>query len=156
MNEHQKFEAEVAQNTQNLADDADLRSLSLRWVEHASRHRYVYNFAFMGRPIIQFPQDMVAVQELIWKVNPISCHTISRLNRTKRNTILIGTLIAHNTYRLNWKKHYTSLPYIVVKTRLFQSIDKDCISLLKDIYFLWSNLSKNTDTKTWTWEWVTT
>jgi len=34
------------------------------------RRKYVYNFDWMGRPIIQYPQDMVAVQELIWKVRP--------------------------------------------------------------------------------------
>ena len=31
---------------------------------------YSYNFAWLGRPIIQYPQDMVAMQELIWKVRP--------------------------------------------------------------------------------------
>lgn len=31
---------------------------------------YSYNFSFLGRPIIQYPQDMVAMQELIWKVKP--------------------------------------------------------------------------------------
>ncbi len=33
-------------------------------------HKYPYNFEFLGRPIIQYPQDMVAMQELIWKVKP--------------------------------------------------------------------------------------
>jgi cephalosporin hydroxylase len=32
--------------------------------------KYVYNFDWLGRPIIQYPQDMVGVQELIWKVRP--------------------------------------------------------------------------------------
>lgn len=32
--------------------------------------KYVYNFTWMGRPIIQYPQDMVAMQELIWQVKP--------------------------------------------------------------------------------------
>lgn len=31
---------------------------------------YEYNFTWMGRPIIQFPQDIMAMQELIWKVKP--------------------------------------------------------------------------------------
>jgi cephalosporin hydroxylase len=31
---------------------------------------YPYNFDWMGRPIIQYPQDIVAVQELIWSVKP--------------------------------------------------------------------------------------
>ena len=32
--------------------------------------RYSYNFMWMGRPIIQYPQDIVAVQELIWDLKP--------------------------------------------------------------------------------------
>ena len=32
--------------------------------------KYSYNFSWMGRPIIQYPQDLVAVQEIIWDVKP--------------------------------------------------------------------------------------
>ncbi|OGI11746.1 MAG: cephalosporin hydroxylase [Candidatus Margulisbacteria bacterium GWF2_35_9] len=32
--------------------------------------KYSYNFSFLGRPIIQYPQDMIAVQELIWSIRP--------------------------------------------------------------------------------------
>ncbi len=32
--------------------------------------QYSYNFSFLGRPVIQYPQDMVAIQELIWKIKP--------------------------------------------------------------------------------------
>ena len=32
--------------------------------------KYSYNFKWMGRPIIQYPQDIVAVQELIWDIKP--------------------------------------------------------------------------------------
>ena len=32
--------------------------------------KYSYNFTSLGRPIIQYPQDMVAMQELIWRVKP--------------------------------------------------------------------------------------
>ncbi|MFA7281135.1 MAG: cephalosporin hydroxylase family protein [Sterolibacterium sp.] len=34
------------------------------------QQRYSYNFSWLGRPIIQYPQDMVAMQELIWQVKP--------------------------------------------------------------------------------------
>ncbi|MCZ7660901.1 MAG: cephalosporin hydroxylase family protein [Xanthobacteraceae bacterium] len=37
---------------------------------NACRYRYSYNFTWLGRPIIQFPQDIVALQEIIWKVKP--------------------------------------------------------------------------------------
>lgn len=32
--------------------------------------QYSYNFSWMGRPIIQYPQDMLAMQELIWSLQP--------------------------------------------------------------------------------------
>ena len=32
--------------------------------------KYSYNFTYLGRPIIQYPQDMVAMQELIWEIKP--------------------------------------------------------------------------------------
>lgn len=32
--------------------------------------KYSYNFSWMGRPIIQYPQDMIAMQELIWQIQP--------------------------------------------------------------------------------------
>jgi cephalosporin hydroxylase len=31
---------------------------------------YSYNFSWMGRPVIQYPQDMIAMQELIWEIKP--------------------------------------------------------------------------------------
>lgn len=38
---------------------------------YASTHpKYSYNFSWLGRPIIQYPQDMVAMQELIWAIKP--------------------------------------------------------------------------------------
>lgn len=50
--------------------DEALHHLSLNWVEHALRYKYCYHFTVCGRPIVQFPQDMVAMQELIWNVRP--------------------------------------------------------------------------------------
>ncbi len=32
--------------------------------------KYSYNFSWMGRPIIQYPQDIIAMQELIWAIQP--------------------------------------------------------------------------------------
>lgn len=56
--------------SQKMASDIllqkDMKSLFNRVCEY----RYSYNFSWMGRPIIQFPQDMIAMQELIWQVKP--------------------------------------------------------------------------------------
>ena len=32
--------------------------------------RYSYNFSWLGRPIIQYPQDIAEMQEIIWTVQP--------------------------------------------------------------------------------------
>lgn len=70
MNEHEKFTAEVAANIDGLHADQDVRALSRIWLREITRHKYAYNFRWMGRPIIQFPQDMIAMQELIWDIKP--------------------------------------------------------------------------------------
>ena len=36
----------------------------------SNKAQYSYNFTWMGRPIIQYPQDMVAMQEIIWNIQP--------------------------------------------------------------------------------------
>lgn len=50
--------------------DDDFRRLSRTFLEASMRKKYVYNFDWLGRPIIQYPQDMWAVQELIWTIKP--------------------------------------------------------------------------------------
>jgi cephalosporin hydroxylase len=65
-----KFQAEVAGNIAGLKRDADVQALSRIWLREITRHKYAYNFSWMGRPLIQFPQDMSAMQELVWKVQP--------------------------------------------------------------------------------------
>ncbi|MGE3643045.1 MAG: cephalosporin hydroxylase family protein [Beijerinckiaceae bacterium] len=47
-----------------------LAGLTRDWVETSADLRYSYNFTWMGRPIIQYPQDIQAMQELIWQVRP--------------------------------------------------------------------------------------
>ena len=70
MSEVAKFFAEVAANIEGLKADADVQALSRIWVREISRHKYAYNFTWLGRPIIQMPQDLVAMQEIIWRVRP--------------------------------------------------------------------------------------
>lgn len=70
MSEVAKFFAEVAENVERLKADRDVQALSRIWIREIARYKYAYNFTWMGRPIIQFPQDMIAVQELIWKIKP--------------------------------------------------------------------------------------
>ncbi len=70
MNKTEEFAAEVAENIKGLEQDLDVQALSRIWVREITRHKYAYNFSWMGRPLIQFPQDMIAMQEIIWQVKP--------------------------------------------------------------------------------------
>jgi cephalosporin hydroxylase len=64
------FELEVSENISHLGADKKIATRSLDWMCETLQFKYTYNFQWMGRPIIQFPQDIVAMQEVIWQVNP--------------------------------------------------------------------------------------
>lgn len=70
MSEVARFFAEVAANIQGLKEDTDVQALSRIWLREVTRHKYAYNFTWMGRPLIQLPQDMIAMHEIIWRVRP--------------------------------------------------------------------------------------
>lgn len=50
--------------------NTDLRNASNDWFRLANASQYSYNFEFFGRPIIQYPQDIVQLQELLFRVKP--------------------------------------------------------------------------------------
>jgi len=56
--------------TVDLYSREGLDLLSNLWIKSAAEHRVMYEPTWLGRPIIQFPTDIVAVQELLWKVRP--------------------------------------------------------------------------------------
>ena len=64
------FKREVDNNIASLASDPSLWDKSLSWMLDVGRHRYTYNFQWLGRPIIQYPQDIIQIQELIFQVKP--------------------------------------------------------------------------------------
>lgn len=65
-----KFEAEKKLNINEMVGDRELKVLTNNWLIESCKYRYSYNFTWMGRPIIQYPQDMIAMQELIWQIKP--------------------------------------------------------------------------------------
>lgn len=65
-----KFHEDVEEQIESLGQDQPLRATSLQWINQSAKHKYTYNFRWMGRPIIQYPQDVFAMQELIWEVQP--------------------------------------------------------------------------------------
>ena len=64
------FYTERSSNISKSSKDNELKELSIKWLECSSKYNYSYNFEWMGRPIIQFPPDMIAIQEIIWNVKP--------------------------------------------------------------------------------------
>jgi cephalosporin hydroxylase len=52
------------------ARDQELVRHAASFLNSSFARKYPYNFEFLGRPVIQYPQDMVAMQELIWEVKP--------------------------------------------------------------------------------------
>lgn len=64
------FEAQRRENIHALGSDARLAALANEWLQQTARYQYSYNFSWLGRPIIQFPQDILAMQEIIWRVRP--------------------------------------------------------------------------------------
>lgn len=46
------------------------RILSTLWLRSGWDNKYVYSFTWLGRPMIQLPEDMIRLQEVIYYVRP--------------------------------------------------------------------------------------
>ena len=76
----ENFDLERRLRIGQFAQDGVLNSLAHDWVFESMKRKYLYNFDWLGRPVIQYPQDVVAIQEIIWTIKP---------------TLIIETGIAH-------------------------------------------------------------
>lgn len=54
----------------DLYSDDAFKELSKHWLKVGWNQKYAYTFSWMGRPIIQLPEDMIRMQEMIYKVKP--------------------------------------------------------------------------------------
>ena len=70
MSEYQKFKGECETEIAAQASDPELARLTSQWINTANIHKYSYHFEWLGRPVIQYAQDIVAMQELMWSVKP--------------------------------------------------------------------------------------
>lgn len=70
MNPIEQFNIEKRDRISAYANDSEFQALSREWLRTSMERLYVYNFNWLGRPIIQYPQDVVGMQELIWAVQP--------------------------------------------------------------------------------------
>jgi cephalosporin hydroxylase len=65
-----EFDKEVASRICKYASNEVLCRAGASFMLASTEPKYSYNFSWQGRPIIQYPQDMVAMQELIWQIKP--------------------------------------------------------------------------------------
>lgn len=70
MNPIKQFEQEKKRNILRMGRDKNLKSLALKFINDSAVYKYAYNFSWLGRPIIQLPQDILAMQEIVWQVKP--------------------------------------------------------------------------------------
>jgi len=91
---------------ERMAADDGLQKVARELFLRSCDYKYSYNFRWMGRPIIQYPQDMIAMQEIIWDVKP---------------DLIIETGIAHGGSLV----YYASLLELLGGERLVVGIDID-------------------------------
>lgn len=81
------FDQEVAARVEANGVDEALKAGARGFMLSSLNAQYSYNFSWMGRPIIQYPEDMIAMQEIIWSVQP---------------DLIIETGIAHGGSLIFW------------------------------------------------------
>lgn len=66
----QAFREETSARINTNKSNSALQKAAGDFNTESNKAQYSYNFSWMGRPIIQYPQDMIAMQELIWQIQP--------------------------------------------------------------------------------------
>ena len=55
---------------EKISKNKKLKNQTNEWIMTSALHKYSYNFTWLGLPIIQYPQDIIALQEIIWEIKP--------------------------------------------------------------------------------------
>lgn len=155
-----EFEIRNKKMIKSMSKDKQLRKFTNSWFLNSHKYEYSYHFSWLGRPIIQFPQDMIAIQEIIWKVKPDliietgiarggSLILSASILELLRNGIVIGIDVdirEHN--KIEIKKHPLFKRILMIEG---SSIDKKIVNKIfklakgkkKILLFLDSNHSHN-------------
>lgn len=68
--DREEFEGQIRENAKRMSGDESLATLALETAVAADRYGYTYFWKWLGLPIIQTPDDIVAMQEIIWETRP--------------------------------------------------------------------------------------
>lgn len=104
--ELEKFKKKKEQQISSYPENKELVEAANQFNVESNKALYSYNFSWMGRPIIAYPQDMIAMQEIIWEVQP---------------DLIIETGIAHGGSII----YYASLLELIGKNGRVLGIDID-------------------------------
>ena len=70
MSPYERFKADCAQEIGQQGNNEHVLRQTLSWMHLVTATKYSYHFEWLGRPIIQYPQDIIAMQELMWTIKP--------------------------------------------------------------------------------------
>ncbi len=70
MTPYEQFQKECEAEILVQGQNDSLKKLTGEWIKSVNLLKYSYHFAWQDRPVIQYPQDMIAMQELIWQIKP--------------------------------------------------------------------------------------
>lgn len=70
MTPYETFKNECSEEIAVQGGEMQLSRATREWMNRANSCKYSYHFEWLGRPIIQYPQDIIAMQEIIWSVKP--------------------------------------------------------------------------------------
>jgi len=104
--ELEQFKKQKEQQIASYPRNKELDEAANQFNVESNKALYSYNFSWMGRPIIAYPQDMIAMQEIIWEVQP---------------DLIIETGIAHGGSII----YYASLLELIGKNGRVLGIDID-------------------------------
>jgi len=65
-----QFEKRNKKIINSMSKNQSLKDISEKWLLESIKNEYSYHFTWLGLPIIQYPQDIIAIQEIIWKIKP--------------------------------------------------------------------------------------
>ena len=70
MSRNDEHDRMVEKNVSRMHQDASFKDRNQQYLEFMLSYKFQYNYSWFGRPIIQIPQDIYAVQEMIWTAKP--------------------------------------------------------------------------------------
>src|SRR5689334_218573 len=65
-----EFKTEREHRIDQQGESKSLKKATEQFLVESIKSQYSYNFSWMGLPVIQYPQDIVAMQEIIWDIKP--------------------------------------------------------------------------------------